>query len=98
MDILQEAGIQAVVIENIQDMMERDPQLKERGFYVDAWHHDRSIDTLTIERGVPRFSDTPKEVRRGAPVIGEHNEYVLGELLGLPQRRIDELQESGVFF
>ena len=98
MACLQSVGIQAAVIENIQDMMERDPQLRERGFYVDAWHHDRSVGTLTIERGVTMFSDTPKSVVRGAPTIGEHNDYVLRELLGLPQNRIDELQEAGVFF
>jgi hypothetical protein len=30
--------------------------------------------------------------------MGEHNEYVFGEILGLPQKRIDCLREAGVFF
>jgi crotonobetainyl-CoA:carnitine CoA-transferase CaiB-like acyl-CoA transferase len=47
---------------------------------------------------VPKFSDTPVEVRRAAPTIGEHNEYVFGEILGISVRRLKELQEDGVFF
>jgi crotonobetainyl-CoA:carnitine CoA-transferase CaiB-like acyl-CoA transferase len=98
MATLQDVGIKAAVIENVQDMMERDEQLKGRDYYVDAWHPDRSVGTLRIEGIVPKFSDTPGEVRRAAPVIGEHNEYVLGEVLGLSRGRMAELQEAEVFF
>ena len=31
-------------------------------------------------------------------MIGEHNEYVFGELLGLTSVHMGELQEAGVFF
>src|SRR6202007_2666825 len=30
-------------------------------------------------------------VERGAPVLGEHNDYVYREILGLPQERMDDL-------
>ena len=98
MATLQDVGIKAAVIENVQDMMEHDEQLKSRDYYVDAWHPDRTVGTLRIEGIVPKFSETPGEVRRAAPLIGEHNEYVLGEVLGLPRRRMAELHEAGVFF
>jgi hypothetical protein len=35
-------------------------------------------------------------MNRGAGCLGEHNNYVFGELLGLPQAEIDSLREEGV--
>ena len=98
MIVLQDAGIEAAVIENIQDMMERDEQLAHRGYYVDAWHPDRSVGTLKLDGVVSKFSKTPGEIRRAAPTVGEHNEYVFGEILGLSTKRIKKYQEDGVFF
>jgi crotonobetainyl-CoA:carnitine CoA-transferase CaiB-like acyl-CoA transferase len=98
MAALQDVGIEAAVVENVQDLMERDDQLAQRGFYVDAKHPDESVGTLRMDGVVPKFSDTPGEVRRAAPTIGEHNEYVFGEILGLSSQRMIELQDAGVFF
>ena len=39
-----------------------------------------------------RFSRTPAVVRWPGPQIGEHNDYVLRELLGLSDREIAELK------
>lgn len=98
MATLQAAGIGAAVVENIQDMMERDEQLEARGFYVDAWHPDRSVGTLRLDGVVTKFSKTPGEVRRAAPMVGEHNEYVFGEILGISGKRMKQYEEDGVFF
>ncbi|HJO81816.1 MAG: CoA transferase [SAR202 cluster bacterium] len=95
---LRAAGIESVVVENVVDMMEHDKQLAHRGYFVDAWHPDRSIGTLRTEGPVTKFSDTQGTIRRTAPLIGEHNEYVLGEVLGVSTNRMAELQEAGVFF
>jgi crotonobetainyl-CoA:carnitine CoA-transferase CaiB-like acyl-CoA transferase len=35
-------------------------------------------------------------VRAPAPLIGQHNDYVLGEILGLPRQEIDRLTQEGV--
>jgi crotonobetainyl-CoA:carnitine CoA-transferase CaiB-like acyl-CoA transferase len=58
-----------------------DAHLWKRGFYC---HVDdgkgRSIPIV----GAPwRMSATPASIHRAAPLLGEHNDYVLGELLGL---------------
>ena len=44
-----------------------------------------------------RFSRTPAVLRWPGPKIGEHNDYVLGELLGYDARRIEELNGGGAF-
>jgi benzylsuccinate CoA-transferase BbsF subunit len=47
--------------------------------------------------GVPwRLSDTPAAIRRPAPRLGEHNSYVLGEILGMADEEIEELVREGV--
>ncbi|MBI3952902.1 MAG: CoA transferase, partial [Chloroflexi bacterium] len=45
-----------------------------------------------------RLSDGPRGIQRPAPRLGEHNEYVLGELVGLPAAELRRLQGEGVVF
>ena len=42
-----------------------------------------------------RFSGMDPTIERCGPSMGEHNEQILGELLGLPRERIDELLKAG---
>jgi crotonobetainyl-CoA:carnitine CoA-transferase CaiB-like acyl-CoA transferase len=44
-----------------------------------------------------RLSDTPPRIQGHAPRVGEHNAYVLGELLGLSTEEQQKLAEEGVF-
>jgi crotonobetainyl-CoA:carnitine CoA-transferase CaiB-like acyl-CoA transferase len=47
--------------------------------------------------GLPvHLSETDWEITRGAPCLGEHNDYVLGELLGLSTEEISSLAKEGV--
>jgi crotonobetainyl-CoA:carnitine CoA-transferase CaiB-like acyl-CoA transferase len=43
-----------------------------------------------------RFSDFAARIERCGPLLGEHNDRVFGELLGLPADEIAALKESGV--
>ena len=43
-----------------------------------------------------KASKTPSRFRRPAPFLGEHNEYVLGELLGLDEGTLGQLYETEV--
>jgi crotonobetainyl-CoA:carnitine CoA-transferase CaiB-like acyl-CoA transferase len=58
-----------------------DENLWQRGFYSHVTDHkQRSIPIV----GAPwRMTVTSPSIERGAPLLGEHNDYVLGELLGL---------------
>ena len=47
--------------------------------------------------GVPvRLSDTPGSVRTPAPLLGEHTDLVLEDLLGLSAREVHDLRSAGV--
>jgi crotonobetainyl-CoA:carnitine CoA-transferase CaiB-like acyl-CoA transferase len=93
MNLLQAAGVAAGVLENGEDMLERDPQFKHRHTY-------REVDHPELGRCHPVghafiMSKSPCEVRR-SPLLGEHNKYALKELLGMSDEEIEELVTKGV--
>ncbi|MBW1804551.1 MAG: CoA transferase, partial [Deltaproteobacteria bacterium] len=45
-----------------------------------------------------RPSDTPAQINRHAPLLGEHNEYVFGELLGMSSVEIRRLEQEKVIY
>lgn len=94
MYMLQAAGVPAGVVQNMADRMERDPQLRYRGFYPVADHPELGPHRF---EGLPvQMSRSRWEVRGGAPCLGEHNHYVYGELLGLSDEEIAELKAEAV--
>jgi crotonobetainyl-CoA:carnitine CoA-transferase CaiB-like acyl-CoA transferase len=88
---LRSRGVAAFKSLNSIDLIS-DEHLWERGFYT---HVTDSKDHSIPIVGAPwRMSATPVSIHRAAPLLGEHNDYVLGELLGLSacerQRLINE--------
>ena len=91
--MMQAAGVAAGVLETGEDMTEHDPQLKHRHFFWEFEHPE----TGNYRGWRPSFvlSKSPCEVRR-APLLGEHNEYALKEILGMSDDEIAELVIQGV--
>jgi crotonobetainyl-CoA:carnitine CoA-transferase CaiB-like acyl-CoA transferase len=71
-----------------------DVQLKAREFFVPV-EHDTLGRTLVFPGPFAKMSETPIEAPRRAPRLGEHNQQVLGELLGLSAERLKQLQAAG---
>jgi crotonobetainyl-CoA:carnitine CoA-transferase CaiB-like acyl-CoA transferase len=44
------------------------------------------------------MSATPASIHRAAPLLGEHNDYVLGELLGLSKAERERLIAAKVVY
>jgi benzylsuccinate CoA-transferase BbsF subunit len=92
METLQAAGIAAMPVMSLEDQF-RDPHLREREIHLESEHPKVGLEFL---HGIPwRLSDTPGRIRRPAPLLGEHNQYVFGDLLGLPEAEIQQLMEIG---
>ncbi|MBV8773619.1 MAG: CoA transferase [Deltaproteobacteria bacterium] len=53
---------------------------------------------VTLPKAPFRFSETSVEVRGRAPLMGEDNEAVLGDLLAYSPAKIEQLTKSGVLF
>ena len=92
---LQAVGVAAMPVMNIADQF-ADPHLNARETYVEIDHPHIGAEMVY---GVPwRFSGTPGAVRTPAPLLGQHNEYVLRELLGIDGSRIDDLIAQQVVY
>lgn len=73
-----------------------DPHLAERGLLVDIEHP--RLGPRKVVSPPWRFSQTPAEVTHPSPLLGQHNDYVLKELLGLSDDEISELVEEEVVY
>jgi benzylsuccinate CoA-transferase BbsF subunit len=73
-----------------------DPHFQEREIIVNVEHPATGVDF--VPKVVCNLSETPGEIRRPAPLLGEHNGYVFGELLGLSEAQIEDLVEKKVIF
>ncbi len=93
MEILQRAGVAGVPVMNVEDQY-FDPHFKERQTFVEVEH---PLVGLEVLYGFPfKLSKTPGVIHRVCPSLGEHNDYVFRELLGLSQDEIDQLIKDKV--
>jgi benzylsuccinate CoA-transferase BbsF subunit len=93
MALLQGEGVAAGVVQDARDLA-KDPQLKERGFFIELDHPELG---KTVSDGVPvRLSETPAGYNGAAPLRGEDNDYVYKELLGISEGELDKLRQNGV--
>ncbi|MCD5413477.1 MAG: CoA transferase [Clostridiales bacterium] len=80
---------------NTIDKVIKDPQIIDREMIVEVEH---PIAGIVKVPGIPiKFSETPGEINRCAPLLGEHTREVLKEVLGYDENRIKSLFEYGIF-
>lgn len=91
--LMQGAGISAGVVNKPQDLFE-DPQLKHRQQFQFMEHP--VIGRHAYHAPAYRLSETPFEARVPAPCLGQHNEYVFKEILGMSDDEIADLLAEGV--
>jgi benzylsuccinate CoA-transferase BbsF subunit len=91
---LQSEGVTAGVVQSMEDIIDKDPQLKERGFLVPVKH------PVIGEFGHPappfKLSKTASQIKT-SPCLGEHNEYICTKILGMTDSQFVELLRHGVF-
>lgn len=91
---LASAGIPTGVVRSQGELIERDEQLKARGFFVDIEHPEAG--RLTYPSAPYRLSETPWRVERPAPTLGQHNDEVYCGLLGYSGNDVVKLKETKV--
>ena len=91
---LQRAGVAAAPVLNVADLLE-DPHYRERGTFISV-RHPLGFDE-TLYGGYVKMSRTPARVEPG-PAMGQDNDFVFKELLGLSEERYRELVESQIIY
>ncbi|WP_328437513.1 CoA transferase [Streptomyces sp. NBC_00444] len=93
-ELLQERGIPAGAVQDGRELVEHDPQLRARGFYVRLEHPAAGA---FLHEGVPvRLTGSPGGIRKHAPLLGADTDEVLSEWAGIPAERLGRLREAGV--
>jgi len=95
MEILQKAGVAATACEDTEDRF-FDPHFEARQVLVEVDHPATGTDW--IPSLVCKLSETPGTIQRPAPRLGEHNDYVFGELLGVGKDALHQLVEEKVIY
>lgn len=93
MDLLQAAGVAAAPVQDVEDQLFADPHARARGLYVTL--EEPAMGPVVTEYPPARLSETPPSVRSPAPLMGEHTEEVLREVLGLSDDEIEALKAEG---
>ena len=71
-----------------------DPQVKARGAEVEMTHG--SGETVKVIANPVRLSETPADYRLPPPMLGEHTQEILQDLLGIGAKKMASLKAKGI--
>lgn len=74
--------------------LEKDPQVISRGLFTQSMHPEAGV-VRTVDVPI-RLSETPGSVGAAAPLLGQHTEEILRDLLRVGPDRIRELVDRGI--
>lgn len=80
---------------NTLDQVFEDPHVKAREMVVNVPHPLAGPDGAALIASPLKLSGTPVEYRYHPPLLGQHTDEVLAEVLGYDEAKINELRESG---
>jgi len=90
---LQAAGIAAHRASTSADLAS-DPQLEALAHFIPLEHPDHGA--TFVESSRIGLSETPATVSRPGPVLGEHTDHVLRDILGYSEEQVSTLRTAGV--
>lgn len=91
--MMDDGGVPAGRIYKAADMLE-DPHFQARESIVQV--PDQNFGQLRMQNVVPKLSATPGRIRWTGPEMGQHNDEVYGELLGLSPEVRTDLADRGI--
>ena len=93
LDMCEENGVPAGNIYRAPEMLS-DPHFAEREAIIEAPHPKH--ENFKMQNVAPKLSETPGQVSWVGPDLGEHNEEIYGELLGMDRQKRDDLRDRGI--
>jgi crotonobetainyl-CoA:carnitine CoA-transferase CaiB-like acyl-CoA transferase len=91
---LRAVGVPAAAVARPAERIDQDRTTSEWGLWPTVIHRDMGdvrVDGLPVH-----LSETDWAIERGAPCLGEHNDIVFKDVLGLSAGEIDDLRAEGI--
>lgn len=92
-EIVDREGVPVSLVYSIEDIF-NDPHYAARENIVEMPHP--TFGSIAMPGIVPKFSETPGEIKWIGPKLGEHNQEIYNELIGLTETQLEELKKKGV--
>lgn len=92
-EFAKSSGIPLAPCNDVRDVINSD-QLKARNYFVEV--DSPSTGTITYSGAPFKYSKTPWQVQRSAPIHGEHNERILCGRLGYTKSDVMKLKDAGI--
>ena len=92
-DLLGGAGVPCGPINTI-DQVVHDAHVNARDMIIDLEHPKG--ENLKIAGSPLKFSEDAVELKKSAPLLGEHTDEVLGDIVALSESEIEQLRKEGV--
>ena len=91
---LQKVGVPAAAVQRPGERIDGDPNTEAWRLWPTVQHPE--MGAIRVD-GLPvHFSKSAWSIERGAPCLGQHNEQVLGGLLGIESDELEQLRAEGV--
>jgi benzylsuccinate CoA-transferase BbsF subunit len=93
-DELRAGGVPAAKVSTPEDRIDHDPDTRDWGLWPTVGY--RNGAAVRVD-GIPaHLSETDWEISRPSPSLGEHNQYVFGDILGIDDEELSALEKDGV--
>ena len=94
MEALQAKGVPAAAVQHPEDRMDKDANSLAWETFPEVKH--REMGRVRVEGMPMKLSKTPAVIEKGAPVLGEDNDFFYDEILMLDKAEQIELHDKGV--
>jgi crotonobetainyl-CoA:carnitine CoA-transferase CaiB-like acyl-CoA transferase len=94
MNAVQSKGVPSAAVQHPEDRMEHDPNTEAWGLFPTVKH--QLIGEVRVDGMPMKFSETPAKIQNGAPILGQHNRQIFGEVLGIDKDTLEAFLEQGV--
>ena len=92
-ELLAKTGVPVAPVLDL-DQVKANEHAKAREMFVNVDHP--TLGEVSLPGFPIKFSETKGDITMPAPLLGQHNEEVYSELLGLSKERLEELRRDGV--
>ena len=73
-----------------------DPQIQEREMVIQMEHPLSPSQPVNLIGNPIKLSETPATYRHPPPILGQHTEEILQQILGMTEEQTKTLRESGI--